>query len=93
MLSELGLKESPLYFYNGLAFVLSWLFVRLFTAVPAGVYLIRLHWVDVAALPLWRAIAYVGFFGVGVVLNSFWGYKLVSGAVKIVMGSAHPKED
>ena len=35
---------------------------------------------------------YIGFFTVGACLNSLWGYKLFSGALKILRGDAHPTD-
>ena len=37
-------------------------------------------------LPIWRLALFVGFFSVGVVLNSMWGMKLFKGAYKLMKG-------
>ena len=44
-----------------------------------------------AELPLWRAAAFVCFYGVGASLNSFWFVKIVKGAIKVFSGSSPKK--
>ena len=43
-------------------------------------------------LPLWRVAALLGFFGVGVVLNTTWFVKIVKGAYKVLFGSSQKKQ-
>jgi len=84
-LSVTGQKESDLYMLNGSLFCLSWLLVRLCYAIPTGTYFILLHWQELSrVLPTWRLALYVGFFGVGCLLNTLWGYKLFTGAIKLL---------
>ena len=85
LLSELGLKDHVSYTVNGLLFLLSWVAVRILFALPVGLYLIYTQWPALAqALPAWRLVLYVGFFGVGGCLNCMWGAKLLAGALKML---------
>ena len=43
-------------------------------------------------LPLWRVAALLGFFGVGVVLNTTWFVKIVKGAFKVLSAHARKQE-
>jgi hypothetical protein len=83
-----GLKKSKWYLYNGMAFVLVWLLVRILFAIPVGSYVIFNQWESLAAIPLWRRLCFAGFFGVGCLLNLSWGYKLFRGAYKVLKGKA-----
>ena len=46
--------------------------------------------VPAAQLPLWRAVAFVGFYGVGVGLNSLWFVKIGKGAYKVFCAGGSP---
>ena len=92
MLHVAELKESKLYMINGLLFCLSWLLVRILFAIPLGTYIIVQQWSALApAIPTWRLLIYPGFFGVGVVLNLVWGYRLLRGALKLLTAPTHAK--
>ena len=43
------------------------------------------------ASPLWRAAAFVGFYGVGIALNLTWGWKILKGAYKVLMQADRQK--
>ena len=45
----------------------------------------------VSQLPLWRAAAFVGFYGVGIALNLTWGWKILKGAYKVLMQADRQK--
>ena len=85
-LQETGHRESKWYVYNGIAFCVAWLVVRIGFAIPAGVYLITIQWASLQALPAWRRYFFAGFFGVGASLNLMWGQRLFLGALKVLRG-------
>lgn len=88
MLSKLGLKNSRLYFVNGLLFCFSWLLVRIAFALPAATWLLIAQWHSyVGVLPVWRLALLVGFVGVGTTLNLMWGWKILHGATQVLNGS------
>merc|ERR1712113_1129608 len=92
-LSTMGRKTSRLYLCNGLIFVLLFLMIRILI-VPIGCAL--LIWKQQQALsflPLWRVAIFLSLFAVGIGLNLVWGWKLISGAYKILFSGEHPKED
>lgn len=92
-LSTMELKSSRLYLVNGLAFLFSWILVRLAFAIPMGSYVIWAARDTISLLPVWRAVALVGFFGIGCCLNCMWGYKLIMGAIKVLRAGEHSKEE
>lgn len=47
-LAAAGLKSHPLYLYNGLAFCVSWLCVRLLFGIPFGTWMIATQWASLA---------------------------------------------
>ena len=91
-LPEFGLKESKWFFYNGIAFVIVWMLVRISFAIPVGSYVIYNQWESLAAIPLWRRLCFAGFFGVGCVLNLSWGYRLLRGAYKALKQQSAKKK-
>ena len=69
----------------------SWFVVRIVFSCTAGSYLIYQQRQMVSQLPLWRAAAFVGFYGVGIALNLTWGWKILKGAYKVLMQADRQK--
>lgn len=90
LLVELQLKDSKLYFYNGLALLIAWFLVRIVWGYSSS----YLFWVDTisayqkALLPLplvlWYTMANVGLN----FLNTMWFCKIVKGAIKALRQAA-----
>jgi hypothetical protein len=91
-LSTLEKRSSVVYVINGLCFVFAWLAVRICFALLCGTYIIYQQRAMWSQLPLWRVAALLGFFGVGVVLNTTWFVKIVKGAYKVLFGSSQKKQ-
>ena len=91
-LSTMEQKESTLYVVNGLLFVFAWFAVRICFSLLCGGYIIYQQRGDIFELPLWRAAAFLGFYGVGICLNLTWGLKIFKGAYKVLAGKGHVKE-
>lgn len=70
----------------------SWLAVRICFACFCGSYIIYQQRGMWSQLPLWRAAAFVGFYGVGTALNLTWGLKIFKGAYRVLFHNQHIKE-
>ena len=80
-LGKLGMKESLLYFYNGLAMTFSFFVLRVVGLLWMGTRIVAQR-EGLAALPVQNSMILLLSYGVGMALQLFWFSKIVKGAMK-----------
>ncbi|PNW79524.1 hypothetical protein CHLRE_08g358531v5 [Chlamydomonas reinhardtii] len=83
MLDKAGLKSHPIYVVNGLLIVASWTVARMATFLP----FFKTAWDVRAQVPLMNPLSQVlllVFPATLAVLNTWWYYKIVKGALKVL---------
>ncbi|MEW5318260.1 MAG: hypothetical protein WDW38_009494 [Sanguina aurantia] len=89
-LDKAGLKAHPLYFWNGIAIVLSWMLFRL-ALFPPFFYSVWTHRDELHHLNIASRTLLLVFPVVLISLNLFWFQKIVKGIMKMLgMGQAKP---
>jgi hypothetical protein len=80
-LDKMGMKESPLYLYNGLSMTLSFFVLRVVGFLWAGTRLVAQR-EGLVALPAQNSALFVLSYMVGTGLQLFWFNKIFKGAMK-----------
>lgn len=83
MLDKMGMKQSPLYFYNGLAMTFSFFVLRVVGFVWMGTRLFAQR-EGLFALPVQNYGVFLLSYGIGFSLQLFWFTKMAKGAMKVL---------
>jgi TLC domain len=87
-LSQTKRQDTTLYLYNGYLLTIGWLILRIGVGGYVGYLLWGLKSTMPSVLPWYSCYGSVGFtYCVGYALQWFWFYKILKGAMKILMGS------
>ena len=91
-LSQLGYKDSTLYFVNGLIMTILWFVFRICYGLYIGIWIWRMH-DQIAAMPsfITRWVSIWGGYTVAYLLQWLWFVKIMKGAIKVLL--AEEKSD